>query len=326
MISCLDPPILFSSMTLSASTESRPSSQIRRIVRDGEAIFEKRYIANDWDDNEQIIKQRVRCESEVLRRLDQSRLMQGRLGLVRVAASDPDTASIATHEVPGVSLDEFILRGRDKHRNLLPWLMAGRWLRRFQQLPIDQQLVAPRSDRDPEDIVAYCDLRLRSLADYGYRWPSDSTRQAILDFVANCRRECSESELRPVWVHADFAPGNLMWDGRTLTPLDFAMVTSGNRLADVTYLIHRVEMQKVYRPWLNLPTGAIRTAVLRGFGDGAATHSPLYRMMMIKHLICRLHTYVRRPARGLKQSAHDRWVRTVVRQRIRAAARNTELR
>ena len=126
-----------------------------------------------------------------------------------------------------------------------------------------------------------------------------------------------------VWVHADYSPCNLMWDGRVLTPIDFAMVRAGTPLEDATYLIHRIEMQRIYRPWLRLPGAAIRQAILRGLGVRTADQSAAYQMLMLKHQICRLHTYSRRPAKSLKQSLHDRWVRTMLRRRLLQAVKNT---
>ena len=101
------------------------------------------------------------------------------------------------------------------------------------------------------------------------------------------------------------------------------MARAGLPLDDATYLIHRIEMQRVYRPWLKLPVAAIRRAILRGLGVPNADQFADYQMLMIKHQICRLHTYVRRPASTFKQSIHDRWVRTMLRRRLLQAVKNT---
>jgi len=298
----------------------RPSSQIQRTVRDGAVVYEKQYVTNEWDDDSDLIRYRARREVELLRQIAKSDRFGGRLGVVRIADADPDTATIATYEIEGISLEQFIHSSHDAATNLTPWFLAGRWLRQFQSLPLTSVEPEAASKRDPPDIVDYCDLRLRSLSDFDYRWPDESIRRTLLQAIEHLRDRCRPADVRPVWVHADYSHGNLMWDGRVLTPIDFAMVRNGTPLDDASHLIHRAEMQQVYRPWMRLPVASIRQAVLRGMGVPAADRSAAYQMLMLKHKICRLHTYVRRPARNLKQSLHDRWVRQILRSQLVSAA------
>lgn len=299
-------------------SEHRVSSQIRRAVRDGVAVYEKQYLPNDWDDDADVIRSRAQREVQILRRIADGDLFRGRLGVVRIVDANPEAASISTREIEGVSLGKFIDAGKDVRTNLMPWFLAGRWLRQFQSLPLTENVTDIASRRDPDEIVDYCDLRLRSISDYGYNRLSDATRMSLLSRIEQLRDQQTASGRRQVWVHADYSPGNLMWDGRVLTPIDFAMVRSGDPLGDATYLIHRIEMHRVYRPWLRIPVASMRRAVLRGLGVPEADGSAAYQMLMIKHHICRLHTYVRRPPKSFKQSLHDRWVRSVLLRRLRA--------
>ena len=300
------------------NVEQRISSQIRRTVRDGVPVYEKQYVTNEWDDDASVIRRRARCEVEILRQIAASNRFGQRLGVVRIAHAEPDVAIIATHEVAGDSLGQFIHHGNIVSTGMKPWLLAGRWLRQFQSLPLNKYATETASKRDPPDIVDYCNLRLRSLSDYHYAWPNASVRKSLLQTIEHLRDQCSAADMPAVWVHADYAPGNLMWDGRVLTPIDFGMVRAGYPLEDATYLIHRIEMLRIYRPWSQIPIASIRRAVLRGLGVPTADQSAAYQMLMIKHHLCRLHTYVRRPPKNFKQSLHDRWVRAVLRKRLNA--------
>ena len=308
---------------MSSQLEQRVSSQIRRTLREGSVVYEKQYVTNDWDDDQEVVRQRAWREVRLLRKIAESEQFGGRLGVVRVADSDPDVAAIATFEIAGVSLGQFVLEDKKAATDLVPWFLAGRWLRQFQSLPLTHQPSETISKKDPTDIVDYCDVRLGSLADYNYKWPSEPARKALLQVLGDLRNRCKKNEIKQVWVHADYAPGNLMWDGRVLTPIDFAMVRAGTSLEDATYLIHRIEMHCVYRPWLRLPVKAIRRSILRGLGVPTADQSAPYQMLMLKHQICRLHTYVRRPAKNFKQALHDRWVRTVLRRRLHQATKKS---
>jgi len=308
---------------MSSQIEHRVSSQIQRIVRDGRAVFEKKYITNDWDDDATLIRARAQREVDLLHQISKDKQFGHRLGIVRVAAADPTAATISTYEIAGISLGQFIHEGDNVATNLIPWFLAGRWLRQFQSLRISDEMPDIVSRRDPTDIVDYCDFRLRSFAECGYSWPTETARKALLQTIETLRDRREDAETTRVWVHADYAPGNLMWDGHMLTPIDFAMVRTGTPLDDATYLIHRLEMQKIYRPWLRLPVSAIRRAILRGLGRPAADQSAAYQMLMIKHQICRYHTYARRPAKNFKQALHDRWVRSVLLRQLQQITKAT---
>ncbi len=307
-------------MSSQLEIEQRVSSLIQRVVRGGDAVFEKQYVTNDWDDDIALIRQRAQREVKLLRQIAHSDLFRRRLGVVRIADSNPEAATISTHEVVGMSLGQFVYHGKNVATDLTPWFLAGRWLRQFQALKLEDGTYEAVSKRDPTDIVDYCDLRLRSFSDFGSQWPDETIRKALLQTVECLRDRCDADDTVPVWVHADYAPGNLMWDGHVLTPIDFAMVRQGASLEDATYLIHRMEMQKIYRPWLRLPVSAIRRAVLRGLSRPTSDQSAAYQMLMIKHKICRLHTYVRRPANSFKQALHDRYVRLLLKRSLWQAA------
>lgn len=303
-------------------TELRVSSQIQRIVQGDSVVYKKHYVTNDWDDDFGIIKQRAKRELELLKQISESPHFGGRHGVVRVADFDSEVAMISTFEIPGISVGQYILKGQDASTNLAPWYLAGSWLNRLHNVPLPANVPETRSKRDPLDLVDYCHLRLKTLSEYGYRWPSHRLQDKLLGKIEDLQRDCTPLSTESVWVHADYAPGNLIWDGRVLTPIDFSMARVGNQLDDATYLIHRAEMHRVYRPWLRLPVDSIRRAVLRGLGKPNADRSPLYQTLMIKHRICRLHTYVRRPGHSLKQKLHDHYVRTVLKRQLRLDARS----
>lgn len=305
---------------LSADATIRVSSHIRRRVCRGEAVYEKQYTTDDWGGTAEVIRKRAEREYRLLQDLQSSGLFRRRLGVVRVASCDPQQATIATHEIIGQPLGSWLRDGSPRRKSLRPWYLAGAWLRTFQSLPIPESAFERLSEKDSPCLVHYCDLRLRSIREEGYPWPDAPTHRRLLRAIEKVDSGKEDWQRQQVWVHADYAPGNLLWGGGVLTPIDFATARTGGPLEDATYLIHRLEMQRVYRPWLRLPTAAFAQAILRGLGRPQADKSPGYKALMIRHLVCRLHTYVRRPPCHLRQSVHDRWVRAVVRRRLLAAA------
>lgn len=302
---------------MSANIEQRISSQIQRVPLNGRMAYEKQYVVNDWDDDFGVIQERAIREARLLDALANSDHFGRRLGVPEVAKTDPEKAILATFEIPGASLGQLIINDRKVAADLRPWFLAGKWLRQLQLLRVPETASTTKSRRDPSNLVEYCELRIRTLKDYGYRWPSKAIQHRMLKKLEDLNSRVP-NDIIPVWVHADYSPGNLMWDGQTLTPIDFAMARPGLPLDDATYLIHRIEMSRVYRPWISLPIARIRDAILRGLGRPNAKDSEEYQLLMFKHQICRLHTYVRRPAKNKKQLLHDRWVRAILRHSIRS--------
>jgi hypothetical protein len=232
---------------------------------------------------------------------------------------DAGSGSLITEEAPGDPLGESVLGRfrRSVDRECLTALyLAGKWLRWFQSLSVKPGDEVSLTDDDPEDLVEYCDIRMQKILELGYGWPSDATRRKIRHELARLIRRSPEEDLRRVWCHADYGPQNVLWDGQTLTPLDFGTVHLGHPLLDVTYFIHRLEMLRIYFPWRRWPVGAWKRAILRGYGRPDAERSPMYQAMMIRHLHCRLKTYVRRPPLNLKQRIHNAWTRGCVRTRM----------
>lgn len=306
---------------LSCSTnpiQQRVSSTIARQILDGQPVYVKQYSTGDWGRTADVVLRRTEREVDLVERLHASDLFSNRLGLVHIVSASPEEYSLTTAEVPGKTLDLLIasqFRNPDMECLSAMWL-AGRWLRQFQQIELLESDRESISTLDPHDMVDYCRVRLEGLTKLGYRWPKGRMSGQILNQIEHLVENSNDSDKQLVWSHADFAPGNIIWDGRTLTPIDFGMTHADRPLLDVTYLIHRLEMQQIYRPWKSWPTEIWKRAILRGYGRPDADKSPMYQALMIRHLICRIHTYVRRQPRDLKQRLHDKWVRTVIRKKL----------
>jgi len=306
------------------ATVERISSAIARTVRNGRAVYVKRYTEGDWGATAEVVRQRAQREVELVARIQQSTLFGGRLGVVQVVSADPEQATLTTAEVPGDTLEAVVRRRTQnlKRDGLQAMYLAGRWLKQFQMLTVDDAEREPISELDPSDLVEYCSIRLERMGDNGHQpLPSRLCTRILTRVRGFVDETADDAEKRLVWSHADYAPGNIIWDGHTLTPIDFAMAHADRPLLDVTYFIHRLEMQRVYRPWKRWPVEVWTRAFLRGYGRPDAEQSPMYQALMIRHLICRLHTYVRRPPRDWKQRLHDKWVRRVLRNRLEREAR-----
>ena len=296
------------------STERRGTSIVTRTVQNGRAVYAKSYLAGDWGRTLDVVTARTQREHALIERLRQSGLIRGRLGLVRIVSADPLHAQLVTEEVPGSGVDQLI-QGRFRRPEfecLSALWLAGRWLKRLQQLELHREDRVSISQLDPVDLGDYCKMRLDKLAEHAKRPLSREHGIRLIAAVRKLVEGAKDADRRLVWAHADYTPGNMIWDGHILTPIDFAMAHADRPLLDVTYFIHRLEMLRVYRPWKRWPIATWKRAFLRGYGRPDAEDSSMYRALMIRHHLCRLLTYLRRPPRDLKQEVHDKWVRGVV--------------
>ena len=311
--------IWFTRMTSLSLTETyrREYSTVSRLVRDDQVVYVKQYIEGDWGCGRKVIEARTAREAEVADRLAMSRELRGRLGTVRIVSADPDRATLTTEAVPGKPLQERLAGNLRRNTECLRAVyLAGKWLRVFQKLPILPGDETRIGEHDPEDLVAYCDVRLKKVRSLGYKWLTEDIRGRVLETVGQLVAGSPQGDQRRVWCHHDYAPGNVLWDGTTLTGIDFAMAGLDVPLVDATYFIHRLEMLPIYRPWKRWPIAAWKRAFLRGYGRPDAEASPMYEALMIRHLLCRLQTYVRRPPENLKQRLHNKWVRRCVREKL----------
>lgn len=301
------------------STSFRLSSTVTRECRSDGVFYVKKYHNGSWGSTPDIVRARTIREADVIGLLHNSGLFRGRLSVPQLASVEPDTATLVTAEILGSPLDGWVYAF---HRSTLSGgrrraiYLAGKWLKVFQTLRCCPGEGEQTGEYDPEDLVEYCDIRLRKLQSLGCGWVTVDLRDRVLRAVEQLRKKAPERDDRRVWCHGDYAPGNMIWDGRVLTPIDFAMANLGPPLLDVTYFIHRWEMLRIYFPWKRWPIELCKRAFLRGYGRPDAEESPMYRALMIRHLLCRLQTYVRRPPKNLKQRIHNAWVRRCVRTKL----------
>lgn len=296
------------------------TSDVIRTTGAGGAVFTKTYREGTGPGMQRsVIRDRTMREMNLLHRLEQCGMFVGRLGAIRLAGGNAEAGSLTTLEAPGADLGTVIRRHykeRVKRDCLRALMLSGRWLRAFQSLAWSGGDELRFGEGEPEDLADFCDIRLGRAIELGYGWPAPSFRAKMHDRLNCLVAQSSDDDRRFVWCHGDYGPQNILWDGHTLTPLDFAMARLDFPLVDVTYLIHRLEMLRVYFPWRRWPLDLWRRAILRGYGRPDADRTPMYEALMIRHLHCRLVTYVRRKPLSLKERVHNAYVRERVRREL----------
>lgn len=304
---------------IESSVLELPNSSIRRWVSPaGVHLFEKRYRQDNKTCTLKVIQSRMAREVIVNERLQQIDPENPRLGIPKTLEFDFDGARIVMAEAPGRPLLDWIGKRRTPVTSIIRGMhLAGQWLKMFQSLPVtdsDRQLVSHES----LDLAEYCRPRVDKIVAAGLWFDRSVSPDAMLTLLRKVPEDDPQRSKSPCWVHSDYGPFNVLWDGRILTGIDLAMARIESPLVDATYFIHRIEMLALQRPWKRLPVETWKRAFLRGFGAADAEQLPIYRGLMIRHCLNRLASLIDKPGRGFVSRAHDRWMMYAVGRRLKS--------
>lgn len=282
---------------------------------DGRHVYIKQYVPGGWRQTTESVKAQAIREVEILQSLNSLQVNTFRnLGLLKVVDCDVEQSWIITEEVDGTDLERLIVNHRyigQRESCTKALYHAGKWLRILQKLPIGSNVYVSAIN-NPAHLADYCEVRLYTLMNLGYRWPSEKERKHLLTWLQKCVAATPDELLDKVWCHGDYGPANMIWDGRKLTPIDFATCHPDYPLSDLTYLIHRLELLPLQFPWRKWPVAKWRRACIDGYGLSQAEDLPIYKALMVRHLLCRMQTLVRQPPKNTKQKWHNIWVRNLV--------------
>jgi len=173
----------------------------------------------------------------------------------------------------------------------------GAWVRMYQRITGARGVLSLADQR------AYVDERLRYLTPRVLT-AADRTR-ALHMFDALAARVTTQQPL--VAIHADLCPANiLVTPAGQVTVLDFAMANAGTRFHDLSHLFMHLAFLD-WRPHLRATgVGAMQAALLRGYDPGISAADPLFRLMLLQHVVCHVTLLADRDA-GVLDPAY-RWL------------------
>ena len=290
-------------MSIDAPIERRYST-IQRQNLNGQVVYVKQHRDARPDLPSGFTKQRLGAEIQVLDEIAQLRELRGRLGKLELVCFDLANHEITTKEVPGRSLEELVNMNGTTHNLNRALFLCGKWLRVFQTISLNK-LALVQLPGSPTDLVQYCRLRIQAIRETGSKWPNSAEESRLLNWIERGAKTANPVEA--VLCHHDFGPFNILWDGTTITPIDFTSCGSGHPFTDLSYLDHRLEMTGVESPWKRRGLRAIRSSLLRGFGVPNAYELPVYRVLVVKHALSRLKKYRLRPPKNILHGVHRRW-------------------
>ena len=248
-------------------------------------------------------------EDEFAATLRLYRAVDGRLGLSapRPIACLPDQSAIVTEEVDGTPFDR-LLRRAAWRRIGPPSLQTiatriGGWLRAYQSAGTARGALSLDASR------TYIDERLRHLVP---RVLTAGDRVRALDLFDQLAADVRDGEpLVP--IHADFFPGNiLVTNDGNVRVLDFATAQSGTRYHDLAHLFMHLELG-LRRPRLRRSfVRPVQRALIVAFEHPGTTGEPLFRLMLLQHVVCHVTQLAERSHRRFQPLT-----RQLIRRRFR---------
>ena len=162
--------------------------------------------------------------------------------------------------------------------------LVGAWLKTAQAA------LPGGPDVSPDTMRRYLDTRLDILEANGPIHLTKSGRSAIERYRDHLLGSIAAQDLRSVWIHGDFCPDNIIIRTGQATVLDFLMAKTGTVYHDVAHLYMHVDSMKV-KPWFRPAViERLQRDLLTGFEPGLEADRPLFALMLLQHLICRMVT------------------------------------
>jgi hypothetical protein len=249
-------------------------------------IFLKRYEARSGTPDEELRFRRY-VNIEFTRTHLAAHCATRSAGVPRAIACLPDDFAIATEQAHGVGLHALfrrlaIVRTRAARENAERALaQVGGWLREFQAgVPVINTRV--------RDHRHYLDVRLQELARGRRQGFGEAQRAAALASFDAEHARLKPGDLAPVPIHGDLCPSNILVRDNAITVLDLAMSGDGTRCHDLAHLFLHVELAGRHLRLSQSLVNGLTHALLSGFEPSLHSGAPLFRIMLLQHVVCDL--------------------------------------
>ena len=282
---------------------SSERTEVRRALsRDGRRVMAKRYLRSHQRENDSLARDIATREVRLLQLIEQSQAYGGEIAAMRLVEHDCERGWLSFEESAGQPL----LKSLASFRRVPPEVIAGglkasgRWLRAMQTVPFDQCDLTPLDpDYDPPDLQKYCEIRWKRITSWTSRFRNSDLPRRFLDRMTELYGIWRP--LPVVWAHGDYCPANVLWDGSTLTAIDYENARPRSPWIDATYFLMMMQSLVINSPWKRFPVDDWRRHFLTGLGVSELPNTPEIRLCMLKHLLCKLGSSSRPRTRSLPE-------------------------
>jgi hypothetical protein len=237
------------------------------------------------------MRQNVRTDFEMTSRVRAALASRTDLTAVRPIACFPEDMAIVTSEAAGPTLSSVLEtraagwpRSATVRELSRVVSLVGAWLRAAQAaLPQTKHV-------DVQALRAYLDKRFDDLERTGTPRLTPSGRRQLEAYRDALLASVAPEFLAAVWIHADFCPDNIITHDGRVTVLDFLMAKTGTLYHDVAHLYMHIGAMAM-KPWFRPRViRHLQQQLLGAFEPGLTADRPLFALMLLQHVVCRLAT------------------------------------
>jgi hypothetical protein len=245
-------------------------------------VFAKRFRPRDGEHDDGLRGRVVREYEQTLLAYEGLRHAPG-LGAVRPVAVFPELHVLVTEEVHGRTLRRLLARGahllasrRSVNHLIQVHERVGHWVREYESLERHEGPVSIAKVR------AYVQTRIEGLC----TTQGDVFSAGDCDLWASAfdrfESQLTSADLRPVRLHADFNPENIVVDNGRIIAIDFSEAQRGLRYADLLHLYLHIERLKHGIRFSPSVGGELQRALLRGYGEPEMDRTPLFHINILQ--------------------------------------------
>jgi hypothetical protein len=242
------------------------------------------------------------CEFSATKSLYDAIDTRSGLTALRPVALFVEDMAIVTEEVAGTGFDRVLRDALWGRQTVAPIDVVaeriGAWVRTYQRV------IEVEGELSLDERREYLDLRLRKLMDAEVL--TATQRAMVLEYFDQIAAEIGSRPLHLVAIHADLCPTNILVgpDGG-VTVLDFAMAKSGTRFHDLAHLYMHLKFMRWHPRLKPAIVNAAQEALLRGYDPAVSADDPMFRLMLLQHLVCHV-AFLRERQTGALEPAY-RW-------------------
>ncbi|MGB5306998.1 MAG: phosphotransferase [Gammaproteobacteria bacterium] len=253
------------------------------------------------------IKEDVQKEYDILRKLYEGFAGMSHISVVRPLAVFPEYRTIVTEEAPGPTLQHRLARAtriwassHDSDKASRSCYLAGKWLSKFQQLTY-----RGNNPFSADDIVDYCDIRLRDLGARPESGVNDGLQQKISACIDALSRQATKENNIVAGCHNDYAPHNMIAQDDHLYVLDLGFFTYDSTIYDVCRFWHRLETFKTDPLVSNSRISDYQESFLLGYAHVVNRDTSVFRLAECRFVLSSMCTLLKGGTRSFVRRQVD---------------------
>ncbi len=224
---------------------------------------------------------------------------------------------LITRESSGIDLLSFLRENvrffpsRNKiHQAVFYLEQVGKWLSYFQHFPIDDDIpfLDTSVNIEPDYFINYINTRMERMISNPHILFDSQMQKKINVVMQRLLSQIDFRNSRLSVAHSDFSLSNILINNDHITVLDFHNPQINSTYKDLSRLYHQLHLLSFRPEYSKKLIGRLQNALLRGWGEGRADQTELFKVYFLIHQITHLGKIARYWEHNFIENIYNRWV------------------